>query len=80
MIRKMAICAVVALIPGFAFAADAVTNSAAPAAPAAVAPDKGNVTAKTDTTAKTDVTKKAVHHRGAHKTGDDKAGSTAAVK
>ena len=82
MIRKMAIYAVVALIPGFALAAGADTNgvaSPATAAPAAAAQGKSNVTAKTDATAKPDVAKKVVHHRGEHKTGDDKAGA-AAVK
>ena len=82
MIRKMAICAIVALVPGFALAAVADTNGAAPAAnaaPVAGAQDKSNVTVKNDATAKPDVAKKAVHHRGAHKNPNDKAGA-AAVK
>jgi hypothetical protein len=77
MIRKMAICVVVALVPGFALAAGTNGAASAPATTPAAAQDKSNVTVKTDATAKPDVAKKAVHHRGEHKTGGDKAGAPA---
>ena len=53
MIRKIAACAVIALVPGFAFAAGASTNVPVPADTHTVGTDK-----KADTVVKTDATAK----------------------
>ena len=88
MIRKIAACAVIALVPGFAFAAGASTNVPVPADTHTVSTDKkADAVVKTDATAKpnavvkTDAAAKpgkAVRHRVTNKTTDDKskAGST----
>lgn len=77
MIRKLAVIAVVALIPGLAFAAGTSTN--APVSDSATHAVSGD--AKTDSSVKTEGVKpgKAVHHRVAHRTKADKtkAGATA---
>jgi hypothetical protein len=92
MIRKIAACAVIALVPGFAFAAGASTNVPVPADTHAVSADtKTDALVKTDATAKphaavkTDApakTGKTVRHRVTNKTTDDKskAGSTSDSK
>jgi hypothetical protein len=91
MIRKIAICAVVALVPGFAVAAGSSANVPAAADTHVVGADvKADAAVKTDATAKpnaavkTDVAAKgkAVHHRVRNKTTDDKskAGSTSDSK
>ena len=92
MIRKIAACAVIALVPGFAFAAGASTNVPVPADTHAVSTDtKTDAVVKTDATAKsgavvkTDTAAKpgkAVRNRVTHKGADDKskAGSTSDSK
>ena len=92
MIRKIAACAVIALVPGFAFAAGASTNVPVPADTHTVSTDqKADAVVKTDATAKsgaavkTDVTAKpgkTVRHPVTNKTTDDKskAGSTSDSK
>jgi hypothetical protein len=69
MIRKLAICAAVALAPSFAFAAGAVTNNGA-----STETHVTGAEVKTDAAVKADVksdaaakTTKAVHHRAAKK-------------
>jgi hypothetical protein len=53
MIRKIAACAVIALVPGFALAAGASTNVPVPADTHAVSTDKkADAVVKTDATAK----------------------------
>ena len=66
MIRKIAACAVIALLPGFAFAAGASTNVPVPADTHAVSTDKkadavvkADTTVKTDAVVKTDATAKS---------------------
>ena len=55
MIRKIAACAVIALVPGFAFAAGASTNVPVPADTHAVSTDKKvDAVVKTDTAVKAD--------------------------
>lgn len=90
MIRKIAACAVIALVPGFAFAAGASTNPV-PADTHAVSTDvkadavvKADATAKPSSVVKTDAAAKSgktVRHR-VNKTTDDKskAGSTSDAK
>ena len=71
MIRRLAAIAVVALVPGFAFAATASTPVPADSATHAVGGD-----AKTDASVKADVSAKpdkAVTHKVAHKTKTGKA-------
>lgn len=72
MLRKLALCAVVALVPGFAFAAATGTNGPASTDTHVTASDsKTDAAVKSDTkdsTVKTDVKSdgkgKTVHHRG----------------
>ena len=60
MIRKIAACAVIALVPGFAFAAGASTNVPVPADTHAVSTEtKADATAKPSATVKTDTVVKA---------------------
>jgi hypothetical protein len=88
MIRKIAACAVIALVPGFAFAAGASTNVPVPADTHAVGtttkadagvksePVKTDATAKTNAAVKTDAVAKpgkAVRHRVTNKTTDEKS-------
>jgi hypothetical protein len=83
MIRKIAACAVIALVPGFAFAAGASTNVPVPADTHAVSTDtKADAVVKTDATAKpgavvkTDAAAKpgkAVRNRVTNKSTVDKA-------
>ena len=89
MIRKIAACAVIALAPGFAFAAGASTNVPVPADTHTVSTDqKADAVAKTDATAKPDAVVKTgaavktdvaakpgktVRHRVTNKTTDDKS-------
>src|SRR6266852_6340570 len=92
MIRKIAACAVIALVPGFAFAAGASTNVPVPADTHAVSTDKkadavvkADTTVKADAVVKTDATAKpgkAVRHRVTNKSTDDKskAGSPSDTK
>jgi hypothetical protein len=73
MIRKLVVCAVVALVPSFALAAGAGTLVPVPADSASHAV---TVDAKTDSSVKTDATAKpdkAVRHRVTHKTKGEKA-------
>jgi hypothetical protein len=88
MIRKIAACAVIALVPGFALAAGASTNVPVPADNHAVSTDKkADAVVKTDATAKDSAVVKAnaavktdasvksgktVRHR-VNKTTDDKS-------
>ena len=86
MIRKMAVCAVIALVPGFAFAAGTSANVPASADTHAVSADtKTDAAAKADAAVKTDAAAKpgkVVRHRVTNKTTDDKAkaGSTSDSK
>jgi hypothetical protein len=71
MIRKLALSAVVALVPGFAFAATATTSVPADSATHAVGGEvKTDSSVKADASAKTD---KAVHNKVVHKTKGAKA-------
>jgi hypothetical protein len=92
MMRKIAACAVIALVPGFAFAAGASTNVPVPADTHVVSTDtkadtvvKADTTTKANTAVKTDAAAKpgkTVRHRVTNKTTDDKskAGSTSDSK
>jgi hypothetical protein len=76
MIRRLAACAVVALVPSFAFAATASTPVPADSATHAVSGDaKTDSSVKADASAKPD---KVVHHKITHKTKGvkTKAGAT----
>jgi hypothetical protein len=93
MIRKIAACAVIAIVPGFALAAGVGANVSSSADTHAVGANvkadaavKSDAAAKTDATAKTDAavktdavakTGKVVHHPVAHKVKDDKSKSSA---
>ena len=89
MMRKLVLCAVVALVPGFALAAAPGTNGAAPndthvtgtetKTDAVVKSDAKDSAVKADVKSDT-VKAKAVHHRAGHKAGakaktDNKAGT-----